>query len=78
MNRQDLDVFMSLAGKEGITKDEIIKVKNLYEKYGIIDKAGEEAAKYIKKAESLIGSLDKELDCSELKQFTEWMLKRKF
>jgi geranylgeranyl diphosphate synthase type I len=78
MDKSDLETFLSIAGRKGITRDEIVKVKKLYEKYGIIEKAANEAAKYIKAAGYVIDSLPEGLDKTELREFTEWMLKRKY
>lgn len=78
MCEKDLKIFNSIAGNENATKSELIKVKKLYEKYGIIKKAEDEAAKYIKKAAKITDSFPKEYDVTELKEFTEWMLKRKY
>ena len=78
MSEKDQKVFNSIAGHEDATKAELFKVKKLYEKYGIITKAEEEAAKYIKKAAKIINSFPKGYDVTELKEFTEWMLKRKY
>jgi geranylgeranyl diphosphate synthase, type II len=78
MSEKDLKVFNSIAGNQNSTKADLIKVKKLYEKYGIITKAEEEAAKYIKKAGKIIDSFPRGYDVTELKEFTEWMLKRKY
>ncbi len=78
MGKEDLDTFTSISGKKGISREEIIKVKELYEKYGIPDRAEKEAAGYIKEAVSIIDSMQGNLDRTELREFTAWMLNRKF
>lgn len=78
MSEKDIKIFNSIAGNENSTKEDLIKVKKLYEKYGIIKKAEDEAAKYIRKAAKIIGSFPDKYDVTELKEFTEWMLKRKY
>ncbi|HQO08823.1 MAG TPA: polyprenyl synthetase family protein [Clostridiales bacterium] len=78
MSEKDLKTFDSIAGNENASRSDLIKVKKLYEKYGIIQKAEDEAAKYIKQAEKIIRSVPAEYDTSELIEFTKWMLKRKY
>jgi len=78
LSKKDMKIFDSVAGKENATKNELLKVKELYEKYGIIKKAGLEAERYIKEAETVIKSFPKKYNTQELKDFTEWMLNRKY
>ncbi len=78
MNEEDHKLFLSIAGKEGITRNEIFEVRKLYEKYGILEKAENEAARYIKEAGSVIDLLPEGPFRNELKEFTAWMLKRKY
>ncbi|MBN2856832.1 MAG: polyprenyl synthetase family protein [Candidatus Delongbacteria bacterium] len=75
---EDLRVFKSVTGNQNATREDILTVKKLYEKYGILEKAAKEAEKYISEAIRAIDSVPKEYDSTELREFTEWMLNRKY
>jgi geranylgeranyl diphosphate synthase, type II len=74
----DLEIFNSVSGNSDAPREEILKVKELYEKYGIIELAEREAEKYIREAEAVIQAIPVCYDTGELKEFTEWMLNRKY
>jgi geranylgeranyl diphosphate synthase, type II len=78
MNPNDIEIFNSVSGNSDASRDDILKIKALYEKYGIIAQAEKEAEKYINEAGSVIDSVPACYDVSELKEFTKWMLNRKY
>jgi geranylgeranyl diphosphate synthase type II len=74
----DLEIFNRITGDQDATREDILTVKKLYEKYGILEKAASEAEKYIIEATEAIDSIPKKYDSTELREFTEWMLNRKY
>lgn len=78
LNGSDLEIFNKITGNQNATREDIITVKKLYEKYGILDKAASEAEKYIKEAIHAVESIPECYDSTELREFTEWMLNRKY
>lgn len=74
----DLDVFNKITGSRDASREDILTVKRLYEKYRILEKAAAEAEKYIREAGFAIDSIPNEYDSTELREFTEWMLNRKY
>ncbi|MBN2789570.1 MAG: polyprenyl synthetase family protein [Candidatus Delongbacteria bacterium] len=74
----DLDKFDEIISKENVTREEILQVKDIYEKNGILDDTKIEIARRIDIAKNAIEVLSENYDTNELKAFTEYMLNRKF
>ncbi|MFO7809790.1 MAG: polyprenyl synthetase family protein, partial [Candidatus Delongbacteria bacterium] len=77
-SKDDLETYNSIIREPHTSMENILRIKDLYEKYHIISKAENEAKRYIDEAISIINSIPETMDNSELKDFTEWMLNRKY
>ena len=74
----DLIKFNEIITKENVTREEILLVKDIYEKNGILNDTNNEIMRRINLAKEAIDKLSKNYDTKELKEFTEYMLNRKF
>ena len=74
----DLAEFNTIIEKENTTREEILKVRDIYERNGILSDTNNEVARRINLAKEAIEKLSADYDTKELKEFTEYMLNRKF
>ena len=74
----DLSKFNEIIAKENVTRDEILLVRDIYDRNGILNDTNTEIVKKIDQAKEAIEKLSKDYDTQELKEFTEYMLNRKF
>ena len=58
--------------------EEILEVRDMYEKYGILEEARKEVTKRIDRAREILGMLPEKYDSSELSDFTDYLLNRKY
>jgi len=77
-NPQDKKVLISLLGKKKITKHEIGKVINLYEKYGSVKYAQTQAELYLKNALSALYRLPASEPRDNLASIAEFLISRSF
>ncbi|NOR44976.1 MAG: polyprenyl synthetase family protein [Candidatus Delongbacteria bacterium] len=75
---EDLNKFNEIIEKENATRDEILRVRDIYDRNGILDETNTEIIRRIDLAKEAIDKLSKNYDTQELKEFTEYMLNRKF
>lgn len=73
-----LKKYLEIIDKDGATREEILLVKDMYEKYGILDVAKEEIERYVSIARDVIKRIPDTYDKNELIEFTEYLLNRKY
>ena len=74
----DLNQFNEIIEKENANREEILIIRDIYDRNGILDDTNNEIVRRIDIAKEAIGKLSKNYDTQELKEFTEYMLNRKF
>lgn len=74
----DLNKFNEIIEKENVTREEILVVRDIYERNAILDNTNTEIIRRIDLAKEAIEKLSENYDTKELKEFTEYMLNRKF
>jgi geranylgeranyl diphosphate synthase type II len=75
---EDLYKFNEIIEKENVTREEILTVRDIYDRNGILDDTNNEIVRRIDLAKEAIEKLSKNYDTKELKEFTEYMLNIKF
>ena len=75
---EDLNKFNEIIEKEDVTREEILTVREIYERNGILSDTNNEIVRRINLAKEAIEKLSASYDTEELKEFTEYMLNRKF
>ena len=75
---EDLNKFNEIIEKEDVTREEILIVRDIYERNGILSDTNNEIVRRINLAKEAIEKLSTNYDTKELKEFTEYMLNRKF
>ena len=75
---EDLKKFNEIIEKEDVTREEILTVRDIYERNGILSDTNNEIIRRINLAKEAIEKLSANYDTKELKEFTEYMLNRKF
>ncbi|MDA3883978.1 MAG: polyprenyl synthetase family protein [Candidatus Delongbacteria bacterium] len=75
---EDLNKFNEIIEKEDVTREEILTVRDIYERNGILDDTNDEIVRRIELAKVAIEKLSRSYDTQELIEFTEYMLNRKF
>ena len=78
LSGEDLKKFNEIIEKKNVTRDEILLVRDIYERNGILSDTDNEIIRRIDIAKQAIKKLSKNYDTTELKEFTEYMLNRKF
>jgi len=75
--KKDKVILESIITNKGLQNDaEILKVKEIYEKYGIIESAKNEIEKYTSKANEFLNELKNEDKKNSLKWFSDMLLSR--
>lgn len=77
-NTKDKRAFVSLLGKKKVTKNEIRKVINLYEKYGSLAYARRQADTYLRNAMSQLDKLPVSEARNNLSAIAEFLVSRSF
>jgi len=75
--RKDKTILESIINSKGLqNNEEILKVKEIYEKYGIVDSAMNEIEKYTSKANEYLNELKNEDGRNSLTWFSDMLLSR--
>ncbi len=76
-NKKDKDLLESIITNKGLKKDsEILAIKNIYAKYGIITSAKKEIENYIREANSYLRKIRKETSRHMMLWFSNMLLNR--